>query len=239
MRRTADDIRRFSRRDSATFLELMEHFDHVADAALPMMATNPTRPDAKALLAVGKAAARHPRSMGLAAGLAATTAAEAIQERFEHPIVQAGIGQIANYGSPITGEGTGANLMLLAIVARYGMGRPIGGMGSLPAALERCLSHYGGSVRVSAPVDQAIVSGGQVVGVRLLDGEEITARAVLASAEPWRALTKILPEGTLPDELRRARRAHPGHQRRLLPLQGRDGAVGTGRAVTARSTTDR
>jgi phytoene dehydrogenase-like protein len=207
VRRTAEDIRRFSHRDADTFLDLMRAFDHVVDAAVPMMATNPTRPDGRALLAAARAAVKHPKSVGIVASLASSTAAEAIEAHFEHPIVQAGIAQIANYGSPITGEGTGPNIMLLGLIARFGMGRPIGGMGSLPAALERCLSFHGGRVRTSAPVDQAIASGGQIVGVRLADGEEIPARAVLVSAEPWRALNRILPSGLLSDK-HAARAAH-------------------------------
>ena len=207
VRRTADDIRRFSRRDAAAFLELMEVFDHVMDAALPMMATNPTRPDPKVVLAAGRAAGRHPRSVARVAALATSSAAQAVEESFEHPLVQALIGQIANYGSPINGEGTGANLMLCGIVARYGMGRPAGGMGQLPASLERCLSSHGGRVRTSAPVEEAILTGGAVSGVRLVDGTEIAARAVLAATEPHRALNDLIPEGALSQE-QAARAAH-------------------------------
>ena len=207
VRRTAEDIRRFSRRDADSFLELMEVFDHVMDAALPMMATNPTRPDPKVLLAAGRAAGRHPRSVARVAALATSTAAEAVQENFEHPMVHALLGQIANYGSPITGEGTGANLMLCGIVARYGMCRPAGGMGALPASLQRCLESYGGRVRTSEPVQEAILSGGRVAGVQLADGTQIAARAVLAATEPHRALNELLPEGSLSAE-HAARVAH-------------------------------
>src|SRR5206468_12495525 len=102
-RRTADEIRRFSARDAATYLELMRVFDHVADAALPLIATNPARPAPRDLLRALRGAARHPRSVAAVAGLATASSAQAIQERFEHPIVQSGIAMITNFGSPITG----------------------------------------------------------------------------------------------------------------------------------------
>jgi phytoene dehydrogenase-like protein len=205
--RTAEDIRRYSPRDARAFLELMDVFDDVLAAALPMVATNPARPDPKALWTALKGAARHPRSLAVAAGLATTTAAQAIQERFEHPIVQSMLAIIANFGAPITSEGTGTNLLVPAVITHFGMGRPVGGMGALPAALERCLTDAGGRIRVGAPVDQVILSGANAAGVRLASGEELIASTVLLATEPWRALNRIVPDGALPERLA-ARAAH-------------------------------
>jgi phytoene dehydrogenase-like protein len=199
--RTAAEIRRFSVRDAQAFRELMEGFDHVLDAALPLVATNPTRPDPARVWQALRAASRHPRSVARAASLATTSAAEAIRERFTHPLVQSGLATIANFGAPITGEGTGVNLLVVAVVSRFGMGRPVGGMGALPAALARCLAAHGGRVRVGAPVEQVIVSDGAAIGVALEDGEELYAPTVLTATEPHRALTRLLPSGTLPDHL--------------------------------------
>ena len=179
----------------------MDVFDDVLAAALPMVATNPTRPDPSALWRALRGAVRHPRSLAVAAGLATTTAAQAIQERFEHPMVQSMLAIIANFGAPVTGEGTGTNLMVPAVVTHFGMGRPVGGMGALPAALQRCLVAAGGRIRVSAPVDQLLLGGETVTGVRLAGGEELRAPTVLTATEPWRALNRIVPAGALPDRL--------------------------------------
>jgi phytoene dehydrogenase-like protein len=70
-------------------------------------------------------------------------------------------------------------------------------MGSLPAALERCLRADGGRVRVAAPVAQAVVFRGRIQGVRLESGEELAAPVVLAATEPHRALARLLPPGSL------------------------------------------
>jgi phytoene dehydrogenase-like protein len=126
---------------------------------------------------------------------------QAIKERFEHPIVQSAIATIANFGAPITGEGTGVNLMVLAVIARFGMARPVGGMGALPAALTRCLEAHGGRVQTATPVEMVLVERGRAGGVVLSSGEELRAQAVLCATEPHRALTRLLPAGTLPGHL--------------------------------------
>jgi phytoene dehydrogenase-like protein len=131
------------------------------------------------------------------ASLATATAEQAIRERFRHPIVQSAFAIIANFGAPITGEGTGTNLILPAVIGAYGMARPVGGMGSVPAALERCLVASGGSVRVSSAVASLILRGDAVVGVRLRDGEELYAPRVLSATEPYRALHDLLPREAL------------------------------------------
>jgi phytoene dehydrogenase-like protein len=129
--------------------------------------------------------------------LATATAEQAIRERFRHPIVQSAFAIIANFGAPITGEGTGTNLILPAVIGAFGMGRPVGGMGSVPAALERSLVSSGGRIRVSSPVASLVVDAGAVVGVRLASGEELRAPRVLTATEPYRALHDLLPREVL------------------------------------------
>jgi phytoene dehydrogenase-like protein len=200
-RRTAAEIERFCRRDAATFLELMRTLDDAVSIALPLVATNPSRPDLRRVLRTVAAAARHPRAIATLLSLATAPAVQAIKERFEHPIVQSAVATIANFGAPITGEGTAVNLMVLAVIARFGMARPVGGMGALPAALVRCLEAHGGRVRACARVDQVLVGGGRARGVVLSSGEELRAGAVLCATEPHHALTRLLPAGALPARL--------------------------------------
>jgi phytoene dehydrogenase-like protein len=195
--RTAAEIRRHSPADARAFLELMAVFDDVLSVALPMIATNPTRPDPRSLWQALRGAARHPRSVAVMAGLAAASAEQAIRERFQHPLVQSALAVITNFGAPITGEGTGTNLILPAVISRFGMGRPVGGMGALPAALARSLHASGGAIRVSAPVAEILIERGTAVGVRLRSGEELRAARVLTATEPYRALHDLLPQEAL------------------------------------------
>ena len=57
-------------------------------------------------------------------------------------------------------------------------------MQAIPDSLNRCLQSYGGTVRVSSPVAEILCAGGRVRGVRLVTGEEILARAVVAATPP-------------------------------------------------------
>jgi phytoene dehydrogenase-like protein len=195
--RTADEIRRFSVKDARAYLDLVRSLDSALDAAVPMMATNPTRPDARVLGRTVAAAARHPKRMADVARLATGTAAQAVQERFEHPMVQGGIGMLTTFGSPITSDGSGANLLVLALLSRLGMGRPVNGVQSLPDALARYLTARGGRIRTSARVQELTTAAGRVTGVRLADGTQLQARAVVTSCDPRAALTQLLPAGTL------------------------------------------
>ncbi|HLF39849.1 MAG TPA: NAD(P)/FAD-dependent oxidoreductase, partial [Acidimicrobiia bacterium] len=63
-RRTADDIRRFSRADADAYLGLAQLFEATCDVGLPMFATNPTRPDLRALSGAARGALRHRRRLG-------------------------------------------------------------------------------------------------------------------------------------------------------------------------------
>ncbi|HWF56136.1 MAG TPA: NAD(P)/FAD-dependent oxidoreductase [Solirubrobacteraceae bacterium] len=195
--RTAQEIRRHSPADARAYLELMAVFDDVLAVALPMIATNPTRPEPRALWGALKAAARHPRSVAVMAGLAVASAEQAIRERFSDELVQSALAVIANFGAPITGESTATNLILPAVISRFGMGRPVGGMGALPAAIERALRAAGGRVRTSAPVAEIIIERGRAVGVQLCNGEELRAARVLTATEPYGALHDLLPADAL------------------------------------------
>jgi phytoene dehydrogenase-like protein len=62
-------------------------------------------------------------------------------------------------------------------------------------------------VRTGAPVEKLLVRGGSVTGVRLVGGEELTAKAVLTSCNPKTTLTRLLPEGVLSEPLAK-RAAH-------------------------------
>ena len=199
--RTATEIQRFSGRDARVFLDLMRALDHVADAMLPLMLTNPTRPDRSALTAGLKAAGKHPRSFAGLLGLVTASAAQALQERFEHPIVRGALAMLANFGSPISTDGSGVNLMVLPLICRAGMSRPVGGLGALIGALAADLAEHRGRIRTGARVQQLIVRGGRVTGVELTTGECLEAHIVLTACDPRTALRDLLPAGTLPRPL--------------------------------------
>jgi len=91
------------------------------------------------------------------------------------------------------------------IFGRWGI--PVGGMGSITQALARGAEEFGATVRTGAVVDEIVVRGGRAAGVRLVGGELIEADTVLTNAAPSVALGKLLPEGVLGPEQRKAAKA--------------------------------
>jgi phytoene dehydrogenase-like protein len=91
-------------------------------------------------------------------------------------------------------KGTGiVPFLLMGIAHSYRTGAVIGGSQNLTRALERCIAHYGGGIRLNADVTKINLSAGKATGVTLRDGEIIEARdAVVANIHPW-DLGEMLP----------------------------------------------
>lgn len=201
-RRTAEEIRRFDRSDADAYLEFARTVDAAVDVLLPMLLTHPTRPAAKNLLAAAARGLRHPRRLAEVAHWFTASAPEVIDEWFRHPMVKGPMAMMTGIaGPPITVDGMAANLLFFGFIQRLGVGRAVGGTQALPDALVRCLEAHSGRVRTAAPVASLLTSGERVTGVRLEDGEELTARAVVASCDPHQTLTRLLPPGILSDKL--------------------------------------
>jgi phytoene dehydrogenase-like protein len=106
-------------------------------------------------------------------------------------------------GLPPTTTASGAFGLLLQLLGhRHGWPLPRGGMQSLADALVRRAERAGARVTCDAHVAEVLVRRGRVAGVRLADGMEIAADAVVTtvSAGP---LARLLPEGSLPGRLHR------------------------------------
>lgn len=81
-------------------------------------------------------------------------------------------------------------------------GAPVvkGGAGAAVQAFQRLIEANGGSLRTGADVERILVHNGHVRGVRLKDGEEITAKSVLASVAPGQLYGRLLEGTGLPEE---------------------------------------
>jgi phytoene dehydrogenase-like protein len=83
-------------------------------------------------------------------------------------------------------------------------GHVIGGMGAITQALAAAVRRRGVEIRTSAPVARIDVRSGQLRGVVLEDGTEISARTVLSNADPKRTFLGLIETTELPEEFRRA-----------------------------------
>jgi phytoene dehydrogenase-like protein len=204
-RTTAEEITRFSRSDATAYLDLCETLDAVLWAGLPLFASNPMRPSLRALAESGRAALRARGQLGQAVDLLSTAPIHLIQERFEHPVVQDLMAEIVTIGgASLRSEAASLAFVMLAFPHNFGCGRPVGGTQALVDSLVRRLESLGGAVRAGVGVDEILVGGNAATGVRLVNGEEIAARrAVVSSCDPRTTLERLLPAGTLPDDIAR------------------------------------
>jgi phytoene dehydrogenase-like protein len=77
-----------------------------------------------------------------------------------------------------------------------------GGIGALCTHVQRRLEADGGEVRLHAKVEEIVVDGGRVTGVRLVDGETITAPIVVSNLDPTATFVRLLDPTVVPESIR-------------------------------------
>jgi phytoene dehydrogenase-like protein len=201
---TIEDIRRVSPHDARAWAEMSEMLDVVMDVLLPYMRSQPTRPLSRELLkglikAVGK-----PRLLEPMLRLGVAPHAEYLDETFEHPLTKGVLSAMAAF-LRMTLDATAWPMIYLGLIQKTKWSAMfVGGTGAVPAALGRCFEAYGGRIRCNAPVEEFIMRGNSVAGVRLVGGEELLASgAVLTTCNPKVTLTRLLPKGYLEDKLQK------------------------------------
>jgi phytoene desaturase len=88
----------------------------------------------------------------------------------------------------------------------YGIYHTTGGLSEISRAMARVVEEEGGEIHLGAPVERLIVRDRVVTGVRLEDGREVEADAVVVNADFAHAMTHLVEPGILrkytPDALR-------------------------------------
>ena len=131
-----------------------------------------------------------------------------LDEWFESDIVKAALVHSGDVGDP-RGVGTaypsanlaGGSMDVLAEVGNT-VGIVRGGMGSISASLAASATAHGVVIRTNADVEQVLVEDGRAVGVRLVDGSVVRARAVVSNADPKRTFLTLVRAGDLPADFR-------------------------------------
>ncbi len=75
-----------------------------------------------------------------------------------------------------------------------GINYPVGGSGAIPAALCKGIEKFGGSIRYQSEVREILVDNGVARGVRLADGTEHYARAVISNATIWDTFNRLVTD---------------------------------------------
>lgn len=146
---------------------------------------------------------------GLAAwmGSALAPARGWLEANYQSPLVQAlWAPWVLHCG--LTPESTySAQMGKVIAFALEAAGAPVvkGGAGAAVRAFEGLIAEKGGQIRTGADVEEITVKDGKVTGVRLLGGEEIAARSVLASVAPGQLYGRLLKSVNLPEDREAAR----------------------------------
>ena len=126
------------------------------------------------------------------------------------------------WGVPPQTPGTGLAAALYATRHLVKSGRPRGGSGALGDALRSCIEAAGGRVQCDARVERILVRDGVAVGVRLTDGQQLTAPTVVAACDPQRVFVDWIddpPPGAakLVEQWRR-RPVHDGYESKIVAV---------------------
>jgi phytoene dehydrogenase-like protein len=112
------------------------------------------------------------------------TAQDLIEAHVSDPLLKGVLaGQTGDHGLP---PSMASAFMHAGITNHYFSGGyyPLGGSYIIPRAFTRALKRAGGEIIYKAKVTKILIDGKQVVGVRLENGQEISAKIVISNADP-------------------------------------------------------
>ena len=192
----------------AAWGELLESFFPNADLAFGILGTELWSRDG---LSLGLKAYRRLGRRGLAAlaGDLAISSRDWLTDTFESERTHGLLAPwVLHTGLGPDAAASGYMTQVIAVaVQEGGMPIPRGGGARLVEALVRLIRDHGGEVETGRDVDQVLVDSGVTRGVRLADGEAITAGTVIANVTPTQLYGRLLDETAVPAEIaRRGRR---------------------------------
>jgi len=202
--RTAEAIRRLSRRDAERYIEFCEALARVSNFLAPLLSATPPSidgPDRGDVWELLKAGFRF-RGLGKKDGYrlirwGPMSVADLVGEWFETDLVQAPIAARGIFGAAQgpRSAGTAALLLLNAAADPAPGGSSItvkGGPGALTAAMADAAREAGAEIRMSSGVRRVLVRDGRASTVVLDDGSEVSATAVISNADPRRTLLDLV-----------------------------------------------
>jgi phytoene dehydrogenase-like protein len=199
--KTADELRRFSPSDARTWLDLANALEPAIGLVVAYMKAHPLRPWTKEMAGAVAHAARHPKRLWSLRSFATASHTEFLEETFESELPKGALAAMAAF-SQMRLDMTAWAMIYLGIVQRTPNLMPVGGTGSLPAALCRYLLGHGGSVHTGSRVAELFVTNNRVTAVKLEDGREIRPRkGVISACNPVITLNELLPAGSLDRKL--------------------------------------
>lgn len=122
---------------------------------------------------------------------------EVLSKYFHNDIVKESMAFQCFYAG-LPPELCGGHYALLPFAEHLGVYYPRGGMIQIPLAMQRCGEREGMEVRLNTRVKQVMVKQGEVTGIRLADGTEITSSIVVANINAKVLYLDLIGEEHLP-----------------------------------------
>ncbi|MBI4527704.1 MAG: NAD(P)/FAD-dependent oxidoreductase [Deltaproteobacteria bacterium] len=123
--------------------------------------------------------------------------ADFLSEWFETDLLKGTLGASGIFGTMLGPRAQGTSYIFVhnyfddsAEARPWGFVR--GGMGNLSDAIARTAKRFGAEVRTNAEVRQVIIKNGAATGVALQNGDEVSARAILSSADLRSTLLRLV-----------------------------------------------
>ncbi|MES2271294.1 MAG: NAD(P)/FAD-dependent oxidoreductase [Pseudomonadota bacterium] len=218
LQRTQAEFARFSKKDAAALPAYYDALENVAEVLRGLaLKAPPNVGDGLRTLYDGAMQGRALSKLTLeqqrdVLDLFTKSARTFLDSWFESEAVKAAFGfdaVVGNYASPDT---PGSAYVLLHHVfgevngKKGAWGHSIGGMGTITQIMAKICRDMGVEISLESPVDQVLVDGDKVAGVRLVSGEEIAASRVIANVGPKLLYEKMMAPSDLPaDFLKRAK----------------------------------
>ncbi len=203
--KTCASIEKISPRDAEAYRHFVEFWGAINEGVFKVFLKPPTPGNLVAAMATGQFNRAESGSTGGSLDTLRrifTSYGQLIDEWFESEPMRAALAWLAAQSGPPPEEiGTADFAGWHAMLHRSGAKHPRGGSGMLTQAMQRCLEHHGGEVRLDAEVDRIELAGGRVRGVRLKNGEQINARCVVSNAHVQTTLLKLVGRDRLPSDL--------------------------------------
>jgi phytoene dehydrogenase-like protein len=187
LEKTVENIRRLSPHDAAAYKKLAQEFE-VVNGLLGSLSLRPPLSVNDLVSLAQEVEAEDLIQIILA------SAKDILDETFETEYVKVPIAFLgpAAIGLPPSQKGTGWTVGWHLGARR--LARPYGGAGALIEALVKMIKAYGGEILLNHEVINILVKNGKATGVKLSDGRQLEAKAIIAACDPKQTFLRLIGE---------------------------------------------